>query len=312
MTRVLPLFFCGALLGCQPVTMGEPTLELMGARPIDDLGEALTFRVVATRPDGKVGSGPVEFKSFSGSLNPPKSVELDSFGTATVDFSCDADVDSTCSAMIDVYATWFYDGIPVRASKAIQVGQPPEPPPPPITWESGVQFPPGDNGGPCPFILRDAGPLTRCSANQCRAGFTCTNGRCALNGNLGTLQATMRMGEPVDLDLHFFEPSDAGICHVYYGNRNNPPSGGCRSSLDLDSNAGCSTDNINTENIVFTQDRPRPGNYKVEVDLFSPCLRTEIPYELKLRVGVVSKYYCNGFGPDGGSRRHSYSDLIVP
>ena len=83
MTRVLPLLFCGALLGCQPVTMGEPTLEITGARPIDDLGEALTFRVIATRPDGKVGSGPVEFKSFSGSLNPPVSVELDSFGTVS-------------------------------------------------------------------------------------------------------------------------------------------------------------------------------------------------------------------------------------
>lgn len=297
--------------------MGEATLDVTGNREIDDLGEATTFRVAALQPDGKVGTGTVEVKSSSGSLTTPVTLELDTYGTSSVMFSCDADLDQGCQGLVEVYFTWFHEGIAVRVTKSVQVGEPPPPPAPMPTWETGVRWPPNDNGGPCGFVTPNAPVVApRCSAtNACQRGFSCRNGRCVLNGTSGQLQVTLRMGEPVDLDLHFYEPApDAGVCHTYFGNKNVPPTGGCRSSLDLDSNAGCSVDNINTENIVFTEERPRPGSYKTEVDLFSPCMKTNIPYELKVRVGVLTKYYCGRFVLDGGvvERRHEFPNLVIP
>lgn len=95
----------------------------------------------------------------------------------------------------------------------------------------------------------------------------------------GTLQVSLSFDNAKDVDLHLIEPEyndDHGNPtsfydrHIYYGNSTAYYSGG---ELDLDSNAGCSIDNVNNENITYsdTIGFVPAGTYKVYVDLFENC-----------------------------------------
>ena len=95
----------------------------------------------------------------------------------------------------------------------------------------------------------------------------------------GALQVSLSFDNAKDVDLHLIEPEYLNDYeepasfwdrHIYYGNTYGYYTG-CH--LDLDSNAGCSIDNINNENITYNDSTAfiPAGTYKVYVDLFENC-----------------------------------------
>ena len=98
----------------------------------------------------------------------------------------------------------------------------------------------------------------------------------------GALQVSLSFDNAKDVDLHLIEPEYNDAYgepvsfydrHIYYGNSWAYNSGG---ELDLDSNPGCSIDNINNENITYNDSTAfiPGGTYKVYVDLFENCDET--------------------------------------
>lgn len=92
-----------------------------------------------------------------------------------------------------------------------------------------------------------------------------------------TLQVSLAWTGPVDADLHLETPSGEDI---YYGNRTSSSGG----NLDLDSNAGCSIDGVNNENITWPAgQQPECGRYVARVDLWSACSEPG-PFEYVLTI----------------------------
>ncbi len=88
----------------------------------------------------------------------------------------------------------------------------------------------------------------------------------------GAIEVKLSFSNSKDVDLHLYTPSGE---HIYYGNR-----GGSYTDefgdeisygLDIDSNAGCSLDNINKENIYIPAELVEDGTYTVVVDMYSNC-----------------------------------------
>lgn len=85
----------------------------------------------------------------------------------------------------------------------------------------------------------------------------------------GKLQISCSWDQLNDVDLHLVEPSGA---EIYYGDSVSENGG----ELDLDSNAACSIDSVNNENITYSEtDVVEAGEYIVRVDLWSNCDITE-------------------------------------
>lgn len=80
----------------------------------------------------------------------------------------------------------------------------------------------------------------------------------------GDFQASVAWTGASDVDLHVYDPN--GV-HIYYGNRN-PATGG---DLDIDSNAACTLDNTNVENIFWPLNSAPAGQYRVELHYYSDC-----------------------------------------
>ena len=81
----------------------------------------------------------------------------------------------------------------------------------------------------------------------------------------GKLQVSVSFDNAKDIDLHLIEPNGA---HIYYGHSSSSNGG----QLDLDSNAGCSIDNINNENIYYEDDATvEAGTYKAYVVMYENC-----------------------------------------
>lgn len=168
----------------------------------------------------------------------------------------------------------------------------------------------GSGSGYC-LARSDAG--TPCTT-ECVHGFSCVGGRCQLNGGNGPVQITLRFPHAEDLDLHVREPlPDGGHCELYYGDKGPLPDSGTVSScgaqgwLDLDSNAACSIDNINIENVIYDPSHPAPsGRYEVYVDYYQFCLTgASIDYEVEVRSNGGTRFYCGSFTPfqaDEGGR----------
>lgn len=147
----------------------------------------------------------------------------------------------------------------------------------------------------------DGGPVGGQCSPECNPGFHCQGSACVLNGGSGPIQVTLRWGQGEDLDLHVIEPN----CEVFYGNKQG--CGGGR--LDLDSNAGCTLDNVDIENVIYTNPDggilvPPTGLYTVKVDFYANCDSTpSVPFEVVIRHGGQTDQYCLGFGSpygDGG------------
>lgn len=154
-----------------------------------------------------------------------------------------------------------------------------------------------DAGGPC--IVRP--PPVSCTT-VCQEGFTCTGGQCVLNGGGGPVQVTLRWNTAEDVDLHVLEPVAGGqSCDVYYGNPDGSQCGAV-GVLDLDSNAGCSIDNVDIENVIYPSGAPAPaGTYAVLADHYENCsaATTVVPYEVEVRVGSSLMGYCGVFVAGG-------------
>lgn len=100
----------------------------------------------------------------------------------------------------------------------------------------------------------------------------------------GALQVSLSFDNAKDVDLHLIEPeyvygedysADFYDRHIYYSHVLSVAGG----LLDLDSNAGCSIDNVNNENITYNDSTAfiPAGTYKVYVDLWENCEPQETP-----------------------------------
>lgn len=102
----------------------------------------------------------------------------------------------------------------------------------------------------------------------------------------GELEIKLSFSNSKDVDLHLYTPSGE---HIYYGNMGGSAESADGDSisygLDIDSNAGCSLDHINKENIYLPAEKIEYGTYKVVVDMFSNC-EPSVP----TRWNVVAKY----------------------
>jgi hypothetical protein len=113
-------------------------------------------------------------------------------------------------------------------------------------------------------------------------------------GNTGGLQISVSWGSPDDLDLHVVEPSGN---EIYYGSPISPDGG----QLDLDSNPGCTIDNIDNENVTWPNVNKRPpgGQYIVRVDYYESCSGLAPLYQVTVNnCGNVSQF-TGGFAPNG-------------
>lgn len=80
----------------------------------------------------------------------------------------------------------------------------------------------------------------------------------------GLLQVSLAWDQPNDVDLHLIEPDGE---RIFYGNTSSANGG----ELDVDSNAACSIDGINNENIFYEDTSVPNGEYEVQVDLYTNC-----------------------------------------
>jgi hypothetical protein len=113
----------------------------------------------------------------------------------------------------------------------------------------------------------------------------------------GAVQVSLSWDTPTDVDLHVVEP---GGREIYWGNRTTPNGG----MLDLDSNAACSIDGVNNENVTWGTVAPS-GNYVVRVNFWSDCGGLAANYTVTVRAcGEVSTYsgsFPAGTGSGGGA-----------
>jgi hypothetical protein len=87
----------------------------------------------------------------------------------------------------------------------------------------------------------------------------------------GTLVVSLIWDSPVDLDLHVLVPANnaAGFTEVWSKQPAADPTGK-DGKLDFDSNAACTIDNRDRENVVW-QGTPPSGHFLVRVEAFSLC-----------------------------------------
>lgn len=79
----------------------------------------------------------------------------------------------------------------------------------------------------------------------------------------GGVQVSLTWDAPVDLDLHVTDPTGTLVDWGAMGMGDG--------KLDLDSNAECELDNINTENIFWADGKEVPGPYAVNVSYYAAC-----------------------------------------
>lgn len=119
----------------------------------------------------------------------------------------------------------------------------------------------------------------------------------------GKLQVSLSWNQPNDLDLHLVEPTGE---EIYYGN----PTSSAGGYLDLDSNAGCSIDGVNNENITYPDSVTLPaGQYIVRVDFWSDCNVTDTTrYTVSARLNGSLVSADSGSNPYSGSFAPGTSD----
>jgi hypothetical protein len=91
----------------------------------------------------------------------------------------------------------------------------------------------------------------------------------------GVVQVSVSWNTDADVDLYVIEP--LGF-EIYYS-QDTSPNGG---SLDLDSNAACSGDNVRNENITYPNTAPA-GTYTVKVNLWDDCEAPTTDYVVTVR-----------------------------
>lgn len=104
----------------------------------------------------------------------------------------------------------------------------------------------------------------------------------------GDININLTFSTPKDVDLHLYTPSGE---HIYYGHRGGNVTIGDETiayGLDHDSNAGCSLDYLNNENIYIPEELVENGEYRVVVDLWGNCTN-----EYATSWAVVTRYKGN-------------------
>lgn len=95
-----------------------------------------------------------------------------------------------------------------------------------------------------------------------------------IEAGTGALQISLSFNKEKDLDLYVVRP-DGSI--IYYRNKGGSIEGQSQTwGLDVDSNAGCSIDGINNENVFFPKDYLLNGKYEVWVNQYKNC-DTSVP-----------------------------------
>jgi hypothetical protein len=112
----------------------------------------------------------------------------------------------------------------------------------------------------------------------------------------GDVQVSVSWTGASDVDLHVIDPSGE---EVYFGNLTSASGG----TLDLDSNAGCSIDNVNNENIVWPVGGAPSGEYTVLVDYWSDCGVAQSDYVVTIQAeGQEPQIFSGSFvGPSSGT-----------
>ena len=114
-------------------------------------------------------------------------------------------------------------------------------------------------------------------------------------GNRGDVQVSLSWDAPSDLDLHVVEPSGEDI---YYANSSSSTGG----QLDVDSNAACSIDGRQIENVRWI--RAPGGSYTVRVDNWDSCGVARSNYTLTVKNGAAVNVFTGTFtdvGDHGGA-----------
>jgi hypothetical protein len=93
----------------------------------------------------------------------------------------------------------------------------------------------------------------------------------------GDVQVSVAWDAPTDVDLHVFDPDSE---EIYFANTTSASGG----TLDLDSNAACSIDNINNENITWPIGGAPSGNYSVSLVYWSACSQPQSNYTVTIFV----------------------------
>jgi hypothetical protein len=119
----------------------------------------------------------------------------------------------------------------------------------------------------------------------------------------GELQVSVSWDAASDVDIHLVEPDGT---EIYYG-ATSSPSGG---ALDLDSNAGCTIDNVNNENITYTE--APPGEYTVRLDYYAACEAEQTSYVVTVQLPGQQPQVFNGvFSGDGDRGGAGSGELIT-
>ena len=108
----------------------------------------------------------------------------------------------------------------------------------------------------------------------------------------GEVQVSVSWDAASDVDLHVIAPNGD---EIYYSNQN--AAGG---TLDLDSNAGCSIDNVNNENVTWPSGASPSGTYTVLVDYWSSCGVASTNYVVTINIaGRAAQVFQGTFTGEG-------------
>jgi hypothetical protein len=118
----------------------------------------------------------------------------------------------------------------------------------------------------------------------------------------GDVKVSLTFTEDEDLDLHVTDPLGN---EIYYGKKEVLyDDTGEGAHLDVDSNAGCSIDGINNENIFWDSGSAPSGEYKVQVDYYQHCAATSVNYTVSVFIGDDIKIYKGSFAAADESVTH--------
>jgi hypothetical protein len=109
----------------------------------------------------------------------------------------------------------------------------------------------------------------------------------------GDVQVSVAWNTAADVDLHVVDPTGE---EIYWGSRTSASGG----ELDLDSNAGCGTDQPRNENTVWPVNGAPAGTYVVRLDYWDACGAELTDYVVTVWVkGREAQVYSGTFTGEG-------------
>lgn len=112
-----------------------------------------------------------------------------------------------------------------------------------------------------------------------------------VKSGVGTVKVTLTFEQEADLDLHVIEPNET---EIFYG----APESRSGGKLDVDTNAQCEIDGLQTENIYWPEDSAPSGTYSVWVKHFDDCgVDEDVEYTVTIHNGPSTEAYHGVFEP---------------